>query len=211
MILLRQVHALEHGTISLLAGATPVRNAPIATDDLGKPFADDPGKPFAIDDPRKPFAIAAASGPVNLRQHPCEHLGGITTEEGFYLYGHLRRLEIVRAVRNALDRLTQGEWHLAIHPRCSTTWPVPLLLQSALTLGLHVLLPKTPFEQLVGVSLATTLATELAPDAEMWWQRYMMTAIPFNLEIVDIEAITDDYGTPAHFVRVRWVETENHA
>lgn len=193
LMVLRQVHALEHGTVSLLGGKPPATATPTALWDWWKTFT--------LAEPLSPSALS----------HPPRNIGGITTEAGFYLYGNLRRLDIVRAVRDALDRLTQGEWQLAIHPHCSTTWPVPILLQSGLTLGLHLLLPKTPIEQFLGVSLAATMATELAPEAEAWWQRYIMTAIPFNLEIVDIQAVTDEYGTPAHFVQVQWVEAADNA
>ncbi len=177
-ILLRQIHALEHATVSILSGEA--------------------GAGFAV------------SQSLMLDACDRDQLGGITTEQGFYLYGSVRRLDLVRAAKSALERLTRGEGHLAVHPRCSTNWPIQILLQSSLMMGLHAVLPKDPFDQLMGMGLATSLATELAPEAEIWWQRYVMTAIPFNLEIAEINAVTDDYGTPAHFVRVDWVECQNH-
>ncbi len=47
-------------------------------------------------------------------------------------------------------------------------------------------------------------ASQLAPDLGPIAQRYVTTAIPFNLEIVRIEESQDMWGKPAHFVRVRW-------
>jgi hypothetical protein len=36
-----------------------------------------------------------------------------------------------------------------------------------------------------------------------------MTAIPFNLEIVEIRSVIDAYGSPSHFVQVAWVDRDH--
>ncbi|MBE9130003.1 MULTISPECIES: DUF6391 domain-containing protein [unclassified Coleofasciculus] len=131
-------------------------------------------------------------------------LGGLSTDEGFYLYGQLNLADLRRAVPIALTRLTRGEWDLAVHPRCGTNLSVGMFLTAGLALGAHLLLPRGPIEQLVGFGLATATATQLTPDLGRLAQRYLTTAIPFNLIVEDITATSDIWGRPAHFVRVRW-------
>jgi hypothetical protein len=79
-----------------------------------------------------------------------------------------------------------------------------MFLTAGLALGAHLLLPRGPIEQLVGLGLATAMATQLAPDVGSLAQKYLTTAIPFNLAIEDITATSDIWGRPAHFVQVRW-------
>jgi hypothetical protein len=58
----------------------------------------------------------------------------------------------------------------------------------------------------LGLGLAAATATELAPDVGSLAQRYLTTAIPFNLAIAEITATPDIWGRPSHFVQVRWKE-----
>jgi hypothetical protein len=171
LLMLRQVHALEHGTVWVLSNQYPA---------------------IGLNDPN-----ATADN---------EQLGGMSTDQGFYLYGVVERSQVERAARQALRRLTRGEWQLAIHPRCGTNLSVEILLTSGLFLGSQVLLPKGPIEQVLGLGLAATTAAQLAPEIGMFIQRHLATAIPFNLEIVGVSAVTDLSGSPAHFVQVRWQE-----
>jgi len=60
-------------------------------------------------------------------------------------------------------------------------------------------------EQLFGLGLATVLANQLAPDLGSIAQRYLTTAIPFNLRVIEISQTQDFWGRSAHFVRVQWV------
>ncbi|WP_271940583.1 DUF6391 domain-containing protein [Roseofilum reptotaenium] len=133
-----------------------------------------------------------------------ELLGGMSTEQGFYLYGSVNPQTLQQAVYSALNRITSGEWNLAVHPRCGTNLSVALLLTAGFTLGVNWLMPKDPLGQLLGVGVAAMSASQLAPDLGPIAQRYVTTAIPFNLEIVRIEESQDMWGKPAHFVRVRW-------
>lgn len=69
---------------------------------------------------------------------------------------------------------------------------------------MHLLLPRGPIEQLIGLGLAATTACELAPDVGASVQRYLTTSIPFNLEIDSITRTRDIWGRDAHFIKVRW-------
>lgn len=164
ILMLRQVHALEHATVWVLSE----RQIMPSTDS--------------------------------------QSLGGLSTEQGFYLYGHLNQATLHDAVKIALQRLTTGEWSLAVHPRCGTNVSVGIMLAAGLTLGFHLLLPRGPIEQLLGLGLAVTTATQLAPDIGMLAQRHLTTAIPFNLAVENIKMTRDAWGQPAYFVAVRWIE-----
>jgi hypothetical protein len=133
-----------------------------------------------------------------------ELLSGLSTERGFYLYGQVNKIDLQRAVRVALQRLTHGESHLAVHPRCGTNVSVAMLLTFGLGLGMHLLLPRTPIEQILGWGMAATTAAQLAPELGVLAQRYITTAIPFNLEIADIKLTQDSWGRTAYFIKVGW-------
>lgn len=171
LLMLRQVHALEHATVWVLSQT-----------------------------PGSPPSQSSVSHPDN------ELLGGMSTDTGFYLYGQVNPLQLQRAVGTALERITSGEWDLAVHPRCGTNLSVAMLLTAGLALGIHWFLPRGPIEQIIGLGVAASAAAHLAPDVGSLAQRYITTAIPFNLSVETITATRDFWGRPAHFVRVRWRE-----
>lgn len=168
LLMVRQVHALEHATVWLLG------------ENLG----------YSALDPTP--------------QGDLPEIGGMSTENGFYLYGDLNYEQLRQAVYKALDRLTQGEWHLALHPRCGTNLSVTVLLTMGLIAGTSLIAPKNPLTQLVGMGLATATALEIAPDLGNLVQKYITTGIPFNLEIVNITQSLDTWGNHANFVELRW-------
>jgi Domain of unknown function (DUF6391) len=133
-----------------------------------------------------------------------ELLGGLSTDQGFYLYGEVNISDLRRAVTVALQRLTSGEWDLAVHPRCGTNMSVAMLLTAGLAVGMHLALPRGPIEQLFGLGVAATTAAELAPNVGALAQRYLTTSIPFNLAIENIAMTRDVWGREGHFVKVNW-------
>jgi hypothetical protein len=133
-------------------------------------------------------------------------LGGMSTDQGFYLYGCVNIAQLRHAVQLALQRIASGEWDLAVHPRCGTNLSVAMLLTAGLAVAINLVMPKGPILQLLGLGAAAAAAAQLAPDVGSLAQRYVTTAIPFNLSIVDISVSHDFWGREAHFVRVRWVE-----
>jgi Domain of unknown function (DUF6391) len=173
ILLLRQVHALEHATVWVLGESNSA------------------------------YTPHRESHNVQVDN---ELLSGLSTENGFYLYGEVNISDLRRAVTLALHRLTSGEWDLAIHPRCGTNLSVAMLLTAGLAVGVPLLLPFRPIEQLIGLGLAATTAAELAPDLGFMAQRYITTAIPFNLKIEHIMRTRDVWGRESHFVKVNWQE-----
>jgi hypothetical protein len=177
ILMLRQVHALEHATVWVLSEQSS-------------------------------FSTQEEIDSSSLRDN--ETLGGLSTERGFYLYGQVKYLDLQRAVRVALQRFQKGEWDLAVHPRCGTNLSVNMLLTMGFVMSAHLLLPKGPIEQLLGLGLATALATQLTPDVGLSAQKYLTTAIPFNLELVDIYPTKDLWGRSAYFVSLRWHELKQN-
>jgi Domain of unknown function (DUF6391) len=175
LLMLRQVHALEHATVWMLSEK------------------DRPTNPQIIED---------------FYPQDNDLLGGLSTDQGFYLYGQVNSVDLQKAVRMALRKLKAGEWNLAIHPRCGTNLSVNMFLTAGLALGAHLLLPRGPIEQLVGLGLSTVLATQLSPDLGMLAQKYLTTAIPFNLELAEITTTKDVWGRSAYFVRLQWQELQ---
>lgn len=131
-------------------------------------------------------------------------LGGLSTDRGFYLYGELDPLKLKPAVNLALTRLQRGEWNLALHPRCGTNSSVAILLTASMAMTAHFLLPREPLGQLLGMGLATTAATHLAPEMGMLVQKYVTTAVPFNLKLDKIFKTRDIWGSSAYFVQLQW-------
>ena len=175
LLMLRQVHALEHATVWMLSEGKQ---------SLSKSREN------------------GVSPPDN------EALGGLSTERGFYLYGGVNRLDLQRAIRHALRRCQAGEWQLAIHPRCGTNVSVNALLTAAFTLGAHLILPRGPIEQMIGIGIAATTAAQISPEIGLSVQKYLTTAIPFNLELVNITPSQDFWQRPSHFVEVRWQDLQ---
>ncbi len=170
LLMVRQVHALEHATVWVLSEMEQVQ-----------------------------------TGRTNAGNQPNGLLGGLSTERGFYLYGPVDTEALQRAVQTALRRMTRGEWNLAVHPQCGTNLSVGMLLTVGLAAGLSLVMPKDPIGQLLGLGTAGVVAMSITPDMGTLAQRYLTTAIPFNLRVEAIEA-GHDHGQPTHFVRVRWVE-----
>lgn len=141
--------------------------------------------------------------PAAWRRNYAE-LAGMSTEQGFYLFGEVDKTDLYRAVSTAGDRLRSGEWHLAVHPRCGTNLSVTLFLTAGLAGGASFLLPKDPLTQLFGVGTAAATALAIAPDLGKYAQQYLTTAIPFNLSLEEIQENTDVYGNRSHFVQLRW-------
>ncbi|MDJ0536175.1 MAG: DUF6391 domain-containing protein [Xenococcaceae cyanobacterium MO_207.B15] len=133
-----------------------------------------------------------------------ETIGGLSTEKGFFLYGDINPLKLRQAVRIALTRLQRGDWDLALHPRCGTNSSVAIALTTGMVVTTHLLLPREPIGQLLGMSLATMTASYFAPEIGMSVQKYITTAIPFNLKIEEIAQTVDTWGRSAHFVRLQW-------
>lgn len=165
---------------------------------------------------RQTHALEHATVWVLDEMHPAPHskvtgrytdngaIGGLSTDRGFYLYGAIPRTLLRQAAQTALQRLQSGEWELALHPRCGTNLSVAMMLMAGLTVGSSWLASRGFLEQLVVLGLASATTAQLAPDLGLWAQRYLTTAIPFNLTIEKVFPTRDLWGRSAYFVQVAW-------
>jgi hypothetical protein len=122
ILMVRQVHALEHATIWLLSGDLPDETV----------------------------------SPSNQHWGRNGSLGGMSTEQGFYVYGTVTSMQLRQAAHSALLRLVNGNWDLAVHPRCGTNLSVGMMLAAGLVLGVPWMLPRNPLEQFLGMGLAAS-------------------------------------------------------
>ena len=167
LLMLRQVHALEHATVWVLSEMHSRASSSEDTTDN-------------------------------------ESLGGLSTERGFYLYGNVHQSDLQTAAERALCRLKNGQWHLAVHPRCGTNVSVGLVVMGGLMLATSAILPREPISQLLGLGLAANAAFNVTPDLGVYVQKYLTTAIPFNLEIEKIYPTKDLWGRHSYFVQLGW-------
>jgi len=133
-------------------------------------------------------------------------LSGMSTENGFYLYGDMNTLRLRQAVHIALERLTHGEWYLAIHPRCGTNVSVNMALTASMALGMHLLMPRGFLEQMLGLGIAAGVAAHMTPDIGNLVQQHITTAIPFNLKIEQVQALEKGIRPSKHFIHLQWVD-----
>jgi hypothetical protein len=136
-----------------------------------------------------------------------DRLGGLSTADGFYLFGPVDTETLNHAVHKALHRLINGEWHLAVHPRCGTNLAVKLALSASIAMGGHFILPKDPLSQFLGLGTTMTLANQLTPIVGDWLQAHITTAIPFNLAIRSMQPIQTAHGS-GHFIQTAWREID---
>lgn len=183
---LRQAHALEHATVWVLNEMQQERTSFM---------------PGQSDLTHQHFSLQ-----VERQSIDDGSLGGLATERGFYLYGTVASGQLHQAVQTALHRLRQGDWRLALHPRCGTNTLVAIALAAGLTLGAVMFSPRDPLSQFLGVGAATLAATQLAPDVGLWVQQHLTTAIPFNIRVDRIFPTVDAWGRSAHFIQVKWCD-----
>ena len=95
--------------------------------------------------------VLSQSGGTATARADNDLLGGMSTDQGFYLYGRVNIAQLRQAVREALQRIASGEWDLAVHPRCGTNLSVGMLLTAGLAVGINLALPRGPILQLLGL------------------------------------------------------------
>lgn len=157
---------------------------------------------------RRNHGLEHATIHVLSSRYPRTTLMGRADTGGFYLYGNIPSHAVSEAAQQALDRLRQGEGHLAVHPNCGTNLLTAGLLASlsayATFLGLRDdeswsdRLARLPF-----LIVVTTLALLLAQPLGMAAQRHLTTAAdPAGLEIKEIRNLSPT-GSAVHRVLTR--------
>lgn len=78
----------------------------------------------AIDRTRRNHGLEHATITLLSQKHRGLSLAGRSTPSGFYLYGEISTEAVSEAAHEALQRMKNGERHLAIHPNCGTNFVV---------------------------------------------------------------------------------------
>ena len=123
-------------------------------------------------------------------------LVGRSDWNGFTLYGPVDTSEVKYAVNEALQRLRDGEAHLAVHPRCGTVLVTTGLL-TALAAFLAISIDggsrsRFRWSSIPGAILAATGAAILAqPLGLLLQERFTTSGQPGNLQIKNIRVNPD--------------------
>lgn len=124
---------------------------------------------------RKNHALEHATIHVLSQRHLNLHLLGRTDFWGFTLLGNVPTEEVASAALEALQRLQRGESELAVHPRCGTN-----LATSAILAGFSSFIamsgqPRSRWEKLPRVLLATMGALLVAQPLGLLAQQHITT------------------------------------
>lgn len=142
-----------------------------------------------IDRTRRNHGLEHATITLLSQKHRGLSMVGRSTPNGFYLYGEVPTEEVHDAAQEALQRMKNGEHHLAVHPNCGTNF---------LTAGFSAAFAaffgflgannwRTRMERLPIVAVFSTLALILSQPLGLAIQRDITTSGEMRaLEIVSI-------------------------
>ena len=133
---------------------------------------------------------------------PGKSLAGRSTPFGFYLYGDVTLDNLTTAVHDALQRLRQGESHLAIHPGCGTNFLTSGTLAGlAVFAALSVGDQKNRWSRLPDGLLAATVALMVAqPIGPKVQQKVTTLADMDDLTIMAIRQLGPRGRLTTHYV-----------
>jgi len=83
---------------------------------------------------RRNHAIEHATIHILSNYLPAVSMAGRSNSRGFFIYGDLTTDALRQAVREAIQRMTAGEAHLAIHPNCGTNLVTTAVFSAAATM-----------------------------------------------------------------------------
>ena len=132
-------------------------------------------------------------------------LVGRATRSGFYLYGDMPADRVEESAIEALQRLRQGEAHLAISSMCGTNLAVAGLLagvSSLLALGNRSRLERTP-----NVLLASMLAVLVAQPLGRLAQKHITTDP--DLSDTELVSVREGGRGPGRFHRVETLRADS--
>jgi hypothetical protein len=134
-------------------------------------------------------------------------VAGRSDSRGFYIYGHIPTEVLDSAVHQALDRLRQGEYQLAIHPNCGTNLLTSGLFAGAVAFFALLGTNQTRWRDRLGrlplAIFGATMALIVSQPVGTAAQRYLTTqGDPGTMEIVQIQRLRRG-SAPLHRVRTR--------
>lgn len=155
---------------------------------------------------RSNHALEHATLHVLQEKGNVSRLGGISDAGGFWIYGDVDTETLLLAVREARQRLLDGESRLAVHPNCGTNIAVGALAAGGLAWmgmlgtkgkpGRRILrMPVAVLMGLVGYQLAKPLGPKLQ-------EQVTTNADVSKVEIAEVVR-HDVMGTPVHRVTTK--------
>ncbi|MBL8045170.1 MAG: hypothetical protein JNL09_01445 [Anaerolineales bacterium] len=158
-----------------------------------------------IDRTRRNHGLEHATITLLSQKYRGLSLAGRSTQNGFYLYGHVSAAEIEDAAQAALQRMKAGERHLAVHPNCGTNFVVAGFAAAlAGFLGFFGARNwRDRLERLPFVASLATFALIFAQPVGLTLQRDITTSGEMReMEIISIEP--RGFGNlPIHFITTR--------
>jgi len=148
---------------------------------------------------RRNHGLEHATIHVLTERYPNTTFIGRSDGRGFYIYGHVPTEAVRNAVKEALDRLRNGERSLAIHPTCGTNIVTAGLLAGTASfislLGAKDEDWRERIKRLPTVVAATTLALFFAQPIGRAAQEHLTTEPnPGLLEIVAVHPLRSGRG-----------------
>ena len=138
---------------------------------------------------RRNHGLEHASLNILALSNPTLALAGISFPAGFFVLGEVETNQLRAAVFQALNRMQNGEKHLAVHPNCGTNYVTSGILAGFLA-WLGMIGARNKREKLerlpVLISLATLAIIFTRPLGLIIQERITTSGEPANLQIVDI-------------------------
>ena len=138
---------------------------------------------------RRNHAVEHATIHVLTRVAPDRSMAGRSSSRGFFIYGELETNAVRMAVEEAIRRIRDGEYYLAIHPNCGTNLVTTAVFAATTTMvaGIggrrrHLLdrIPSAFIGALVGVFLGQVVGPVL--------QQSVTTSVELgNAQVVDVQ------------------------
>ncbi len=139
---------------------------------------------------RRNHGLEHATLHVLAERNSARSMGGHSNPTGFWLVGDTPTREVQEAVHEALQRLREGDRHLAIHSGCGTNFATAGTMAGlAGVMGMWRVgaRKRDKLERLPLVATLATLALILAQPFGLFLQKHVTTSgDPGNLEIVEI-------------------------
>lgn len=137
--------------------------------------------PSIVQKIRRHHALEHATISILNRRLPHLRLAGWSAPNGFYIYGAVTAAQLQTAIAEAMARISRGERHLAVHPRCGTN-----VVTAGMLVGLVSFISMLPGDQrarrtrLPLVLLLSTLSLLLAQPLGLVVQQHVTTDANVN-------------------------------
>lgn len=149
---------------------------------------------------RRNHGLEHAAIHLLTEKHPDRSFVGRSDVRGFWLYGNVPTSAVQQTVDEALTRLQNGEYHLAVHPNCGTNFVTAGLIGGTASFfslaGSEEEGWPSRLERLPLAITLTTIALVLAQPLGRAVQRHITTqGDPQSLKIEHIERVQDGATT----------------